>query len=72
MLSTTIPITLEFKALKHLSARTYGNLVSLEPAVAAMIGALLLGERIGIQGAIAIACVVVAAIGISVTDRRTP
>ncbi len=72
LLSTTIPFTLEFEALKHLTARTYGVLVSLEPGVAAMVGALLLGERIGIQSAIAIACVVVAAIGISVTDGRNP
>lgn len=72
LLSTTIPFTLEFEALKHLSARTYGVLVSLEPGVAAMVGALFLGERIGLQSAIAIACVVVAAIGISVTDGQSP
>jgi inner membrane transporter RhtA len=69
LLSTTIPMTLEFEALKHLSARTYGVLVSLEPGVAATVGALLLGERMGVQGMIAVSCVVVAAIGITVTDR---
>jgi hypothetical protein len=35
-----------------------------------LIGALLLGERIGVQGMVAIACVVVAAIGITVMDGR--
>jgi threonine/homoserine efflux transporter RhtA len=35
-----------------------------------MIGALLLGERLGVQGMVAITCVVVAAIGITVTDGR--
>jgi inner membrane transporter RhtA len=69
LLSTTIPMTLEFEALKHLPARTYGVLVSLEPGVAATVGALLLGERMGVQGMIAVSCVVVAAIGITVTDR---
>jgi inner membrane transporter RhtA len=68
LLSTAIPMTLEFEALKHLPARTYGVLVSLEPGVAATVGAVLLGERMGIQGMVAVACVIVAAIGITVTD----
>ena len=72
LLSTTLPFTLEFEALKRLSNRAYGIIVSAEPAVAALIGAVLLGERIGLQGMIAVACVVVAAIGITVTDGREP
>ncbi|ASJ74108.1 EamA family transporter [Granulosicoccus antarcticus] len=72
LLSTTIPFTFEFTALKRLPARTYGVLVSLEPGVAALVGALLLGERIGLQGMIAITCVIIAAIGITLSDARTP
>ena len=68
LLSTTLPFTLEFEALKRLSNRAYGIIVSVEPAVAALVGALLLGERIGVQGTLAVACVVVAAIGITVTE----
>ncbi|MEM7359767.1 MAG: EamA family transporter [Pseudomonadota bacterium] len=70
LLSTTIPFTLEFQALKKLPARSYGILVSLEPAVAASIGAIFLGERIGLQGVLAVACVVIAAIGITIADGR--
>ena len=70
LLSTTIPFTLEFEALKRVSARTYGILVSLEPAVAALVGAWLLEERIGTQGIIAVACVVVAAVGITLSDKH--
>jgi len=70
LLSTAIPFTLEFEALKRLSARAYGILVSLEPAAAAVVGAALLGERIGVQGSVAVACVVVAAIGISGSEDR--
>jgi len=70
LLSTTIPFSLEFEALKRLPARNYGILVSVEPAAAVLIGAVLLGERIGLQGLLAVSCVVVAAIGISVSDRR--
>lgn len=70
LLSTTIPFTLEFQALKRLSARAYGVLVSLEPAVAVFVGAILLDERIGAQGMVAVTCVVVAAIGITLTEQR--
>ncbi|MEE9333419.1 MAG: EamA family transporter [Granulosicoccaceae bacterium] len=68
VLSTTLPLIFEFEALKRMPARSYGILVSVEPAVAALIGALLLGERIGLQGLIAVACVVVAAIGTTISD----
>ena len=71
LLSTAIPFTFEFAALKRISARTYGILVSAEPAVAAIVGALLLQERIGIQGVVAVACVVIAAIGITVSEGRS-
>ena len=69
LLSTTIPFTLEFEALKRMSTRTYGVVVSVEPAVAATMGALLLGERIGVQGMIAVVFIVVAAIGITMSDE---
>ena len=70
LLSTTIPFSFEFEALQRMPARNYGILVSVEPAVAALVGALLLGERIGVQGMIAVACVVVAAIGITISDSK--
>ena len=72
LLSTTVPLTLEYAALKRIPKRTYGILVSLEPAVAALAGVLLLGEFLGLQGMIAIACVVIAAMGITYSDRRSP
>ena len=70
LLSTAIPFLLEFKALKKLSATTYGVLVSMEPAVAALVGAVLLSERIGLRGLCAVICVVVAAIGVTASDMR--
>ena len=71
LLSTAIPLTLEFQALKRLTSRSYGILISLEPGVAALVGAILLGELIGLKGLIALACVMIAAIGISITDKHT-
>lgn len=70
LLSTAIPFLLEFKALKKLTATSYGVLVSTEPAVAALVGAVLLSERIGLRGLGAVVCVVVAAIGVVASDMR--
>lgn len=69
ILSTTIPFTLEFQALKRMPPRTYGVLVTLEPAVAVMIAALLLGQSVGFQALIAVACVTLAAIGSTLFGR---
>ena len=68
--STALPLSLEFEALKRMTARTYGILVTLEPAVAATVGALLLGQAMGLQGVLAIACVTAAALGVTISDRR--
>src|SRR4029079_15854066 len=53
ILSTALPLSLEFEALKRLTARTYGILVTMEPAVAALVGAVLLGQAMGLQGLLA-------------------
>ena len=69
LLSTALPFTLEFAALKRLSATTYGVLVSTEPAVAALVGTMVLGEQIGLRGLVAVGCVVTAAIGVTLTGE---
>jgi inner membrane transporter RhtA len=71
LLSTTVPFLLEFEALKRIPARTYGVLVSVEPAVATLIGFVWLNEHLNLQSMVAIACVVIAAVGISWSDTRT-
>jgi inner membrane transporter RhtA len=70
ILSTALPLSLEFEALKRMTARSYGILVTLEPAVAALVGAILLGQAMGVPGVLAVACVTVAALGVTVSDRR--
>jgi threonine/homoserine efflux transporter RhtA len=35
-----------------------------------MVGALLLGQAMGLQGMLAVACVTAAALGVTITDRR--
>ena len=68
--STALPLSLEFEALKRMTARSYGILVTLEPVVASIVGALLLGQAIGLQGILAVACVTAAALGVTISDRR--
>ncbi len=46
VLSSAIPYSLELLALRHLAAGVFGVLLSLEPAVAALAGLLLLGQRL--------------------------
>jgi inner membrane transporter RhtA len=70
LLSTALPLTLEFEALKRMSARSYGILVTLEPVAAAVIGAVLLAQAMSIQGIGAVVCVSIAALGVTLSDRR--
>jgi inner membrane transporter RhtA len=62
LLSAAIPFWLEFKAIKHISAGVFGLLVSLEPAVAAIVGFLMLGQNLSPEKIVGIGLVTVAAI----------
>lgn len=46
VLSSLLPYSLELLALRRLSAAAFGILLSLEPAVAALAGLLVLGQRL--------------------------
>ncbi len=68
LLVTVIPTILEFQALRRMSARIYGVLATLEPATGTLIGALCLGQALTSRTAVAIVCVSVAALGMTLTD----
>jgi inner membrane transporter RhtA len=70
ILSTALPLSLEFEALKRMTPRAYGILVTLEPAAAALIGALILDQGLGPKVLLAVACVTAAALGVTISDRR--
>jgi inner membrane transporter RhtA len=70
MLSSAIPFSLELEALRKIPARVFGVLMSLEPAVAALAGLAVLGERLGIRAVVAIVFVTVAAAGASLFGRQ--
>ncbi len=63
LLASAIPYVLELEALRRLPAKTFGVLLSLEPAVAALIGAVALGQALAGRELAAIALVVVASAG---------
>ncbi len=70
VLSTALPLSLEFEALRRMTARAYGIMVTLEPVVAALVGAVVLGQALPPTALAAIACVTGAAIGVTLSDRR--
>lgn len=70
LLSSAIPFSLDMKAFKNISSRTYSILMSLSPAFAAFSGLIFLGERLDLIQSCAVLFVVVASIGSSVTSRK--
>jgi inner membrane transporter RhtA len=70
ILSTALPYTLEMYALTRLPARTFGILMSIEPAFGALIGFVYLHEWLTAIQWTAIALVIVASIGATAAARQ--
>jgi inner membrane transporter RhtA len=68
VLSSAAPYTLEMVALKRLPRRVFGILVSASPAVSALAGFLVLGERLGLAQWTAICLVIAATSGSAATS----
>lgn len=70
--SSAIPISLEMVALKRLTPAAFGVMTSMEPAVAALLGLLVLGEQLtGLQW-LAVMLVMGAAAGSAATAKPEP
>lgn len=67
LLSSVIPYSLETEALRRMPASVFGILMSLEPAVAALAGFLVLSQSLGARELVAIGLVVAASIGVTRT-----
>nr|WSW67612.1 EamA family transporter [Streptomyces sp. NBC_00995] len=63
LLSSVLPYTLELMALRRLPAPTFAILMSLEPAIAAAAGFLILDQALSTTDALAIALVIGASMG---------
>ncbi|HJQ02136.1 MAG TPA: EamA family transporter [Jatrophihabitans sp.] len=70
LLSSLIPYSLELIALRRLRAATFGLLMSLEPAFAALAGVLVLGEQLRLRTVTALVMVVAASAGTSLQPGR--
>ncbi|MEO7070156.1 MAG: EamA family transporter [Nostocoides sp.] len=72
MLSSLIPYSLELVALRRLTASAFGLLMSVEPAMGAVAGALVLRQHLGAATLLAIGMVIVASVGTTVFAKRSP
>jgi len=67
VLSSVIPYSLESESLRRMPANVFGVLMSLEPAVAALAGFIVLGQHLSARDVVAIALVIAASIGVTRT-----
>lgn len=70
VLSTALPYSLEMVALGRLPTKTFGTLMSLEPAIGALSGLVLLGERLAVTQWLAIGAIIGASVGATTTAAR--
>jgi inner membrane transporter RhtA len=70
VLSSVLPYSLELVALRRLPEAVFGVLMSLDPAVAALVGFVALGQDLGARDLLAIAMVVVASAGAASLSHR--
>lgn len=70
LLMPVIPFSLELLALRRLKASAFGTLMSLEPAIAVVIGFLVLGQLPGVAAFLGIGLVVAAGIGVTLQAGR--
>jgi inner membrane transporter RhtA len=70
VLSSALPYSLEMTALKALPTRTFGVLMSLEPALAALAGLLFLREQLTVLQWVAVGCVILASAGSAASSRQ--
>jgi inner membrane transporter RhtA len=72
LLSSAIPYSFEQEALRRIAASVFGVLMSLEPAVAALAGLIVLGQGLSARDVVGIALVVSACAGASLRASRAP
>ncbi len=72
LLSSVVPYSLELEALRRMPASVFAILLSSDPAIAALVGFLALGETLGLRALGAIAFVTAAAVGSARYGARFP
>lgn len=70
ILSSALPYSLEMYALKQLPAHTFGVLMSIEPAIAALSGFVFLSEKLRSLQWMAIGLIMLASIGCTLSTTK--
>jgi inner membrane transporter RhtA len=70
--SSVLPFSLEMQALRTMPPRTFSILMSLEPAMAALVGLVLLGEHLKLSQWLAVTCIVLASSGAALKGKDAP
>ncbi|WBT09267.1 DMT family transporter [Corynebacterium sp. SCR221107] len=70
LLASVLPYLFEFLALRRMPSNIFSIMLSLEPAIAATAGWILLSQPIGLLGGVAACMVIAASIGITVSANR--
>ena len=68
--SSVLPYSLEIEALRRLPESVFGVLMSLDPAIAAIAGFLVLHQALGVRDIVAIVMVIVASAGAASLGHR--
>ncbi|CAI89297.1 EamA family transporter [Pseudoalteromonas translucida] len=71
VLSSALPYTLEMITLRNMSSQGFSIMMSLEPAIAALAGLLILGELLSIWQWLAILLVIIASVGSSTSKPQS-
>jgi inner membrane transporter RhtA len=72
MLSSAIPYSFEVEALRRIKTSVFGVLMSIEPAMAALAGLIVLGQGLAARELLGIALVVGASVGAARGGREAP
>ncbi|MCP3098531.1 EamA family transporter [Myxococcus sp. K15C18031901] len=70
ILSSALPYSLEMFALKKLPTRTFGILMSLEPALGALAGRVFLAEQLSVTQWVAVGLIISASVGSAASARQ--
>ena len=70
VLASALPFTLEMIALRNLTVLSFGTLMSVEPAIAALSGFIFLGEQLLWNQWLALATIIAASIGCTYTTQQ--
>jgi inner membrane transporter RhtA len=72
LLSSAIPYSFENEALRRIDPAVFGVLMSIEPAMAALAGFIVLGQGLAARELLGIALVVIASVGAARRTREAP